>query len=478
MKAGWERPNWFAPSGVAPADAYSMGRQNWFPHVGGEHRAVREGAGLFDQSSFAKYEMRGPGAAAALDWIIANRVPKPGRLAYTQMLNSRGGIECDLTLTRTAPDTWYVVTGAAFGAHDMGWIRNNSPHDGSVVIRDLTSARSVLNLCGPKSRLVLEAVCEDDVSNEAFPYATARELTIGAAPVLALRIGYTGELGWELHVPTEYAAHVYDTLWQAGQQHGIRNIGYRAIDTMRMEKGYLYWSTDITPDTTPWEAGLAWRVSKTKEHFLGREALMASRQPARRLCTFTLERMAYPVSGEAIIADGKVDDFYKDCLTVLRRTLSKEFSALNPVFDAAMKHGRLRFGNAEIFPRSDSVKPLFRAVKSGRGFFNLPDMDFGRKDAAFVPFFGVPAATLLAPSRLAHMLHMVVQPVIAETLPGGRGWRIHFRPALAGFPTSDAEADTAVLNRYIESEILKRPAQYLWVHKRFKTRPQGEPRMY
>ena len=209
----------------------------------------------------------------------------------------------------TAPDTWYVVTGAAFGAHDMGWIRNNSPHDGSVVIRDLTSARSVINLCGPKSRLVLEAVCEDDVSNEAFPYATARELTIGAAPVLGLRIGYTGELGWELHVPTEYAAHVYDTLWQAGQQHGIRNIGYRAIDTMRMEKGYLYWSTDITPDTTPWEAGLAWRVSKTKEHFLGREALMASRQPARRLCTFTLERMAYPVSGEAIIADGKVVGF-------------------------------------------------------------------------------------------------------------------------------------------------------------------------
>jgi 4-methylaminobutanoate oxidase (formaldehyde-forming) len=156
---------------------------------------------------------------------------------------------------------------------------------------------------------VLQSVCEDDVSNEAFPYATARELTIGAAPVLALRIGYTGELGWELHVPTEYAAHVYDTLWEAGQVHGIRNIGYRAIDTMRMEKGYLYWSTDITPDTTPWEAGLAWRVSKSKQEFLGRDALMAAREPARRLCTFTLEQMAYPVSGEAIIADGKVVGF-------------------------------------------------------------------------------------------------------------------------------------------------------------------------
>ncbi|WP_339937940.1 lipid A biosynthesis acyltransferase [Undibacterium luofuense] len=150
----------------------------------------------------------------------------------------------------------------------------------------------------------------------------------------------------------------------------------------------------------------------------------------------------------------------------------------NPVIDAAMKHGRLRFGDAEIFPRSDSVKPLFRAVKAGRGFFNLPDMDFGRKDAAFVPFFGVPAATLLAPSRLAHMLNMVVQPVIAETLPGGQGWRVHFRPALSGFPTDNPEADTAVLNRYIESEIIRLTPQYLWVHKRFKTRPRGEPRMY
>jgi len=150
----------------------------------------------------------------------------------------------------------------------------------------------------------------------------------------------------------------------------------------------------------------------------------------------------------------------------------------NPVIDEAMKRGRLRLGDAEIFPRSDSVKPLFRAVKQGRGFFNLPDMDFGAKDAAFVPFFGVPAATLLAPSRMARALNMVVQPVIAETLPGGQGWRIHFLPAIPDFPTADAEADTARLNRIIEAEILKRPAQYLWVHKRFKTRPPGEPGVY
>ncbi len=150
----------------------------------------------------------------------------------------------------------------------------------------------------------------------------------------------------------------------------------------------------------------------------------------------------------------------------------------NPIMDAAMKRGRLRFGDAEIFPRSDSVKPLFRAVKQGRGFFNLPDMDFGEKDAAFVPFFGVPAATLLAPSRLAKTLNMVVQPVIAELLPGGRGYRVHFMDPLPDFPTDDALADTLALNRWIESQIARWPTQYLWVHKRFKTRPPGEPSLY
>ncbi len=151
----------------------------------------------------------------------------------------------------------------------------------------------------------------------------------------------------------------------------------------------------------------------------------------------------------------------------------------NPLMDKLMKRGRLRFGDAQIFPRSDSVKPLFRAIKQeGRGFFNLPDMDFGARDAAFVPFFGVPAATLLAPSRLSRMLNMVVQPVFTETLPRGRGWRVHFEPPLENFPTDDAEADTAALNRYIEAQILKRPAQYLWVHKRFKTRPEGMPSLY
>ena len=311
-RGGWERPNWFAPPGTEALDRPSFAEPNWFGPVGDAHRALRSGVGLIDQSSFAKFEISGPGALAAVQRLSVADMDKPvGTVIYTQLCNERGGIECDLTMARTAADSWYVVTGAAFGAHDMGWIRANSPSDGSVVIRDLTSSRAVINLCGPRSRDVLAKVSEDDVSNEAFRYLRCREITIGAAPVLALRVSYTGELGWELHIPTEYCAHVYDVLTQAGNEFGIIDAGYRSIDTMRMEKGYLYWSTDITPDITPWEAGLAWRVDLKKGDFIGRDALVSQQQAGvkRKLCTFTLEAMAYPVSGEAIIADGAVVGF-------------------------------------------------------------------------------------------------------------------------------------------------------------------------
>jgi 4-methylaminobutanoate oxidase (formaldehyde-forming) len=311
-RGGWERPNWFAPAGVEAADRPSFAEPNWFPHVADEHRAVRERVALIDQTSFAKFEITGRGALDAVQWLSVADMDKPvGTVTYTQLCNDRGGIECDLTMTRLGERHWYVVTGSAFGAHDMGWIRANSPDADTVQIRDLTSAGAVINLCGPLARDVLQAVSEDDVSNDALPYSTARDITIGAAPVLAMRVGYVGELGWELHIPTSYAAHVYELLWQAGQEHGIANVGYRAIDTLRMEKGYLYWSTDITPDTSPWEAGLSWRVNLSKGDFLGRDALVAQRDVGieRKLCTFTLEEMAYPVSGEAIIADGDVVGF-------------------------------------------------------------------------------------------------------------------------------------------------------------------------
>ena len=303
-RGGWERANWFAPAGVEAVDRPSFTEPNWWPHVRSAHLAVRAGVGLIDQTSFAKFEITGPGALNAVQWLSVADMDKPvGSVIYTQLCNERGGIECDLTMTRTAADSFYVVTGSAFGAHDMGWINSNSHDDGSVVVRDLTSARAVINIVGPRSREVLQAVCEDDISNATFRYAKARQITIGSAPVLAVRIGYVGELGWELHIPTEYAAHVSELLRDAGAAHGMVDVGYRTIDTMRMEKGYVYWSTDVTPDTTPWEAGLGWRVNLKKGDFLGRDALVAQQQAgvARRLCTFTLESMAYPVSGEAII---------------------------------------------------------------------------------------------------------------------------------------------------------------------------------
>jgi sarcosine dehydrogenase len=315
-RGGWERPNWFAPRGGEPVDLPSFTGGNSWEHVEREAMAVRNGVALIDQTSFAKFEISGPGALDAVQWLsVANMDKSIGTVTYTQLCNERGGIECDLTMVRTAPDTWYVVTGAAFGAHDMGWFREQSPPDGSVQIRDVTSARAVINVCGPLSRAVLQAACEDDVSNAAFRYGRAHEITIGAAPAFALRIGYTGELGWELHVPSEYAAHVYEVLRAAGDPHGIVDVGYRAIDRLRVEKSYVYWSTDVTPDTTPLEAGLAWRIDWDKGDFCGRDALVAQRDDGvtRRLCTFTLElepgQMAYPVGGEAIIADDRVVGF-------------------------------------------------------------------------------------------------------------------------------------------------------------------------
>jgi len=313
-RGGWERPLWFATDGVEPVDRPSFGRPNWFEHVGQEHRAVRERVALMDQTSFAKFEISGPDSLPLLQWLSVCDMDKPvGTVIYTQFCNERGGIECDLTVTRLAADRWYLVTGAAFGAHDMGWVREQAAHlDVVVTITDVTSARAVVNLCGPLAREVLQSVCEEDVSNASFKRSRARELTIGSAPVLALRVGYVGELGWELHVPTEYAAHVYETLRAAGEPHGIADVGYRAIDTLRMEKGYLYWSTDITPDTSPWEAGLAWRVDLERGgDFCGRSALVAQQAAGvtRRLCTFTIEEMAYPVGGEAILADGEVVGF-------------------------------------------------------------------------------------------------------------------------------------------------------------------------
>jgi sarcosine dehydrogenase len=308
---GWERPNWFAPAGSEAIDRPSFeGRPNWFAPVGAECRAARERAVLIDQSSFSKYEISGSGAFAALQRLAANDLDKPtGALVYSQLCNERGGIEADLTFARLDDNRFYMVTGSAFGVRDMGWISKHLPTDGSVAVHELTSARATINLAGPLSRQILEKVADGDVSNETFPYMTARELRIGFAPVLALRVTYLGELGYELHLPTEYGAHVYELLWAAGRDFGLADAGYRAIDSLRLEKRYLYWGSDITPDYTPYEAGLGFAVSlKKQSDFIGRMALEKAKAagPRRKLVTLLVDADVQLYGGEAIRRDGKV----------------------------------------------------------------------------------------------------------------------------------------------------------------------------
>jgi len=311
-KNGWERPLWFAPKCVKPVDQLDFKIPGWKQYAAQEHTAVRTGVTLTDQSSFAKFELIGSGALNAIQGMAVSNMDRPvGTVIYTQLCNENGGIEADLTITRLGQDQFYIVTGAGFGTHDADWIRRNLTrnNDSSVHLIEVTSGRAVINIAGPKAREVLAQVCENDVSNAAFPFATCQDIIIGAAPVRAIRIGYVGELGWELHVPTEFALHVYDLLRAAGEHHDIRDIGYRAIDSLRLEKGYLYWSHDITPDYTPIEAGLGFRVHlKSGGEFIGRDVLVAekSQGPTRKLCCFVTDQALPLYSGEAILLGGKL----------------------------------------------------------------------------------------------------------------------------------------------------------------------------
>ena len=239
-KLGWERPNWFADlaGGESPGDSYTYGRQNWFDAVGREHKATRDGVVVFDQTSFAKFRLKGPDAETALSWIAANDVAKPvGHLVYTQMLNARGGIECDLTVARVADDEYYIVTGTGFATHDFDWIRRSVPEGSDIELSDVTSAYATLAVMGPQSREVLQGLTSADLASEAFPFARCQRLTISGAPALAHRVTYVGELGWELHLPVEFAATVYDALMSAGKAHGITNGGYRAIEVVAPREG-------------------------------------------------------------------------------------------------------------------------------------------------------------------------------------------------------------------------------------------------
>jgi 4-methylaminobutanoate oxidase (formaldehyde-forming) len=317
-KYGWERPNWFAPDGVEPRDEPTFEIPNWFEHVGGEHRAAREKVVLIDQSSFSKFEIEGRGALDFLNWLAANNVDKPvGSVTYTQLCNARGTIEADVTITRLAECRFLLVTGTAFGLHDSQWIKQHMPADGSVILRDITSALAVINVIGPNARKLLEKVSTDDISNAGFGYGKCKEITVGSAPVNALRVTYVGELGYELYIPAELACHVYLTLWNAGKELGVANAGYRAINSLHFEKGYCLWGAELTPEYTPYDAGLGFCVSIHKGDFLGRDALKIVKEkgPRWKLCSFTLDAQR-PVmlrGSEPILHHGKVVGVTTSC---------------------------------------------------------------------------------------------------------------------------------------------------------------------
>jgi glycine cleavage system aminomethyltransferase T/glycine/D-amino acid oxidase-like deaminating enzyme len=304
-KSGWERANWFEPNAAGGDESLRPGGwagRHWSPAIEAEHRAVRETAALFDETSFAKIEVAGLGAAEFLERLCDNRVAREvGAVTYTQMLNRRGGIECDFTVTRLADNRFRIVTGTAFGRHDLAWIASHAPDDGSVTVDDVTSRFACFGLWGPTAREILQPLTTADLANDAFPYMRARQVAIGPVPCLALRVTYVGELGWELYCPAEFGLALWDAIWDSGRAHGLVAGGYKAIDSCRLEKGYRVWGADITPDDTPYEAGLGFAVKLDKGDFIGRDALLGKQEPERRLACLVLdERRAVALGSEPV----------------------------------------------------------------------------------------------------------------------------------------------------------------------------------
>jgi 4-methylaminobutanoate oxidase (formaldehyde-forming) len=304
-KSGWERANWFEANAAAGDDTLrprGWAGKLWSPAIGAEHRACREAAALFDETSFAKIDVTGEGAAEFLEGIAANRVARDvGQITYTQMLNARGGIECDFTVTRLGEEHFRIVTGTAFGRHDLMWIRSQLPDDSTLSVEDVTSRFACLGIWGPAARAILEPLSTEELS---FPYMRARDLAIGSVPCTALRVTYVGELGWELYCPSEFGLRLWDTLWEAGRGHGMVAGGYKAIDSMRLEKGYRVWGADISPEDTPFEAGLGFAVKMDKD-FLGRDAL--DPEPERRLVALRLEDpRSVALGSEPVRIDGEI----------------------------------------------------------------------------------------------------------------------------------------------------------------------------
>ena len=316
LKNGWERVNYFDAGKTwrqAGADQKNWGweRPPYFDQVGAEVKAARERVVLFDMTSFGKIRLRGPGALALLQQLAANNLDKPvGSVTYTQFLNPKGGIESDVTVTRLKDDEFRIISGTSFVSNDFGWIQLHMPDDGSVEMEDQTESLCCLTLWGPESRQVLGSVCENDLSNAAFPYMTAQSIVINNITVWSQRVSYVGELGWELYIQPGDAVAVMEALMDAGSQFGIQPAGYKALDALRIEKGYLYWSGDITPVDNPFAAGLGVFVDLNKPDFIGKEALVKIQRQglSARLVALTMDAGGNLYGGESVYADGRVID--------------------------------------------------------------------------------------------------------------------------------------------------------------------------
>ena len=402
--AGWERAMWYARPGERPEYEYSYGRQNWFGAVADEHRAAREAVALFDLSSFAKLRVDGPGALATVQRVFAADLDRPpGSVVYTAMLNPRGGVELDATVTRLAADAFLVVTSAAAQTKALYWLRRHA--DSDAVVADATSGLGVLSVTGPRSRDLLQSLTEADLGDAAFPFARARSIDLGPAPVLALRISFAGELGWELYAPAESLPALYDRVVAAGAEHGLRHAGYHALDGLRAEKGFIHWGADAGPADTPAEAGLGATVAMDKPGgFVGREALAAAGPPRRRLVPDPPRRPRPAALPRRDAAAGRA------------RRRSRDLRRLRP---HARRRRRARGRRGRAGRRGRHRRPGRRGGRDRRG---------ARAGAA-------ERACLLRPGRAASARRLTPRPRVREALHGRaprRSMNVHMARTAGG----------------------------------------------
>jgi len=369
QSVGWEYPDWFAPEGVEPKVEYSWGRQNWFEYAAEEHRAAREDVILMDLTHMSKLLVQGRDAEKTLNRICANNVAVPvGRIVYTQWLNERGTIEADLTVTRLAEDVYFLVLVDSIHRHVVTWLKHRILPEAHVFVTDVTSGYNIINVQGPKSRQLIGGLTTADMSNKAFPYLTMQEIDIGYALVKALRITYVGELGWELYVPTEFTLHVFDSLVEAGADVGLKHAGFKALNTLRLEKAYRDYGYDIDNTDTPLEVGLGFAVDFAKPGgFIGKEALLRQKEAGvlkHRLVQFLLEDPEPLLYGsEPIYRDGELVGNLNS--GGYGHTLGGAMGLGNVENDAGVTADFVKSGSYEIevanarYPARASLRPMY-----------------------------------------------------------------------------------------------------------------------